>query len=453
MTTATAMYETDRFGRGMRRSLAIGVLALAVYFVGGLGDPVEFFRAYLPAYLFVVGVTLGSMALLMIYHLTGGAWGYLIRRILEASMRTMPLVAVMFTPIAYGIHYLYPFAQPETVAANTQLQHETFYLTPQLFWLRAAGYFAAWLIIASFLSAWSFRQDDSASPRLAWKCRQLSGPGAVVYGITLHFAAVDWAMSIMPAFHSSIWGPLFALGQLLSALAFALIVLACVVARQRAQVVAGPVFPSSPAAISSDGSPARTATVPTLSELVSRQALGDMGSLLLTFVIAWAYMAWFQFMLIWIANLPQDIIYYLPRSTPAWQSVTWAIVLLHFAAPFFLLLMRPVKRSIRALSAVAALLLAMQLLYVYFQITPSFYAALSADAQPGLVDGVGQLLRAHWMNFAAPIALGGIWLALFLWLLGSRPLIVLRDPHQAAAVRLLRLDEEEAAREKEVDHE
>ncbi len=184
-----------------------------------------------------------------------------------------------------------------------------------------------------------------------------------------------------------------------------------------------------------------------------RQALGDLGSLLLTFVIAWAYMAWFQFMLIWIANLPQDIIYYLPRSGPAWLGVMWAIVVLHFAVPFFLLLVRPVKRNIRRLSAVAALLLAMQLIYVYYQISPSFYPALSTGGQPELAAGAGGFIGAHWMNFVAPIALGGIWLALFLRLLGSRPLIVFGDPQRAAAVRLRHLDEEEDAREKEVVHE
>ncbi len=227
MTTIDSTNGSDRAGRVMWISLLAGALALAVCIAGGIGDPGEFFRAYLPAYLFVLGLVLGSMALLMIYHLTGGAWGYVVRRILEASMRTMPLVAVMFAPIACGIGNLYPFAQPETVAANAQLQHQTFYLTPQLFWLRTAGYFIAWMIIAFLLSAWSLRQDESNDWRLAWKCQQLSGPAAVIYGITLHFAAVDWAMSIMPAFHSTIWGPLFALGQLLSALAFALIVLAC----------------------------------------------------------------------------------------------------------------------------------------------------------------------------------------------------------------------------------
>ena len=365
------------------------------------------------------------MVILMIYHLTGGAWGYLTRRIVEAGMRTLPLVAIMFVPIAWGIRYLYPFAQPEAVAASRQLQHQTFYLTPHYFWLRAGIYFIIWLVVAGYLSAWSRRQDEIDDPRLAWKCRQLSAFGAVAYGVTLHFAAVDWTMSLMPAFHSSIWGPLVALGQLASALAFTLIVLACLVKR------------------------------PPLAELVSPKAIGDLGTLLLTFVVAWTYMGWFQFMLIWIANLPQDIIFYLARDSRLWLTVIWVIVLLGFAAPFLLLLMRPVKRNIRRLAATAGLVLAMQLLHTYYLVTPSFGGWTSAQAHhrsPLRLVGLHcaatlrccptlrfstSLRRSPWAESGCR-TFSGCWL--------RRPLVVAGDPQRAVAIHLRDLDEEEAAR-------
>ncbi len=403
MTDAVALERTGNSGRGQWLALVVGALALAACIAGGANDPAEFFRAYLPAWLFVFGLSLGSMALLMIYQLTGGAWGFLIRRIVEAGMRTLPLVALMFLPIAFAIRYLYPFAQPEQVAANPQLQHQTFYLTPNLFWLRAACYFIVWLVIATLLSSWSRQQDEGDEPpggapaqrvglRVAWKCRQLSAAGAVIYGVTLHFAAVDWAMAIIPAFHSSIWGPLFALGQLLSALAFTLIVLACKAGR------------------------------PPLAEIVTPSVLGDLGSLLLTFLIAWAYMAFFQFMLIWIANLPTDIVYYLPRSSAYWIYIMWAVVLLGFVVPFFLLLMRPIKRNLRALASTAGLILVMQLLHVYYEITPSFPVRSSGVSRESVAvppEGgttsatVAAVLLGHWMDFLTPIALGGIWLFFF----------------------------------------
>jgi hypothetical protein len=406
----TSDASIDRTGpaRWQRRSLGIGVFALVVCAAGGFWDPGQFFRAYLAAYVFFLGIGLGSLAVLMIYHLTGGAWGLLIRRPLEAAMRTLPLLAVLFLPIALGIGYLYVWARPEAVASSAKLQYQQFYLNPQFFWIRAAAYFLVWLAIALVLGRWSRQEDESGDPRLAWKSRQLSAFGAVAYGISIHFASVDWVMSLEPVFHSTIWGPLFAFGQLLSGLAVALIVFA------------------------------READRPPVAEMVSLKAVNDLGSLLFTFLVAWAYMAWFQFMLVWIANLPVDVVWYLPRLRGAWLVVTLAIVLLHFVVPFFLLLARPVKRNPRAVARIAALILVMQLAFMYYQVMPS----LEADG-----------LAGHWMDFLTPIGVGGVWLAVFLWQLGRHPVLARHDYNRASALYLRRLDEEEAAREEAAQEE
>ena len=253
-------------------------------------------------------------------------------------------------------------------------------------------------------------QDETGSPRLAWKSRQLSAFGAVAYGISLHFAAVDWAMSLKPEFHSTIWGPLFAAGQLLSGLAFALVVLACL--RKR----------------------------PLLAEVDSLKARNDLGSLLFTMLMLWAYMAWFQFMLIWIANMQVDVIWYLPRASTPWLWVIWAIVLLHFVVPFFLLLLRPIKRNSRAVAWIAGLILFMQLVFNYYQVVPEIRELYPAS------------LRNHWMDFLVPIGIGGIWLALFMSQLQRYPLLPLHDYNRAAALHLRDLDAEEAAREEALAH-
>jgi hypothetical protein len=298
----------------------VGAVALALCVLGALFSPAQFFRAYLAAYLFYLGIALGSMVILMIYHLTGGSWGLLIRRILEAGMRTLPLLAFAFLPIAGGIRYLYLWAQPDVVAASPKLQYQQFYLAPTYFWIRAVVYFVLWIAIAFLLDSWSRKEDETGNPRLGWKSLQLSGYGLVIYGISLHFAAVDWGMSLEPVFHSTIWGPLFATGQMLSSLAFALVVLAWLVHR------------------------------PPLAEVDSLKARGDLGTLLLTLLIVWTYMAWFQFMLVWIANMPVDVIWYLSRTSSFWQCVAWAIVVFHFTVPFFLLLIRPIKRNSKAVA-------------------------------------------------------------------------------------------------------
>jgi hypothetical protein len=406
MSDASAV-DRSELVRWRKGSLQTGAIALAVCAIGACFNPAAFFRAYLPAYLFFLGIALGSMVLLMVYHLTGGSWGLLIRRALEAGMRTLPLAAVFFLPIAFGIRYLYLWAQPEVVAESPKLQYQQFYLQPTYFWIRAAVYFFLWIAMAWLLASWSRKEDQTGNPRLAWKSRQFSGYGAVVYGVSLHFAAVDWGMSLQPVFHSTIWGPLFATGQLLSALAFALVVLAWLVHR------------------------------PPLAEVVSTGARSDLASLLLSLLILWAYMAWFQFMLVWIANLPVDVIWYLPRASGPWKTVMWAIFLLHFAVPFFLLLMRPIKRSSQAVGRIAGLILLMQLVFLHYLVLPDFPTARLSEL---------------WLEVLLPVGIGGPWLAHFLWQIERYPLLPLHDYNRAAALHLRQLDAEEAAREEAVSY-
>ena len=359
--------------------------------LGAWLSPAQFFSVYLATWLFFLGIALGSMALLMAYHLTGGSWGLLIRRILEAAMQTLPLMALLFLPVAWGIGYLYPWAQPELVKASQKLQYQQFWMRPTYFWIRAAIYFALWIGVAGMLSVWSKRQDETGKPRLAWKMLKFSGFGAVVYGVTLHFATVDWGMSLQPVFHSTIWGPTFAASQMLSAMSFALIILARLIDR------------------------------PPIAEVASLKVRNDLGSLLLTLLILWAYMAWFQFMLVWIANLPVDVVWYLPRASVGWKTVMVLIFALNFVIPFFLLLLRPVKRNSAAVARIACLILLMQIVFTDYQIIPG----LSAEGVIGF--GMAVLL---------PIGMGGLWLAEFLRRLHRQPLLAVHDYNCEAALHL-----------------
>jgi hypothetical protein len=391
--------EVDRV---QRWALVVGCAALAVCAIGAVFSPDQIFAAYLAAYQFCLGIALGSLVILLIYHLTGGVWGYLIQRILEAATRTLPLLAALFLPIACGLSYLYLWARPAEVALHKDLQHKQIYLNAPFFWARAVLYFVLWIAIASLLSYWSRRQDEEGSNGWARRQEQLSGPGLVIFGITITFAAVDWLMSLQAGFHSTIYGPLVVTGQVLSGQAVALLVLAWLA-------------PGSPSA-----------------GALSFEALNDLGNLLFTFLSIWAYMVWFQFMLIWIANLPYEVIWYLPRSRGGWQWVAWALLVFHFIIPFFLLLLRDVKQHLPTLARTAALLLFMQLVYVYYLVMPSFPA---------------RALSQHWMDFLTPFAVGGIWLAAFLHELKRRPLLPRRLEATAEAARLRGLDAEATARE------
>ncbi|HEX5269327.1 MAG TPA: hypothetical protein VFW33_02515 [Gemmataceae bacterium] len=407
MSTLPAAERTDT-GRLILGSLAAGVVALAVCVIGAFFDPEQFFRAYLSSYLFYQGIGLGCLAILMIYYCTGGAWGFLIRRPLEAGTRTLPLLALLIIPIGAGLRYLFVWARPEEVAADKNLQWKQIYLNVPFWWGRAVLFFVVFLVLTWLLNAWSRRQEQTGDGRYAWRLTNLSGPGLVAFGVCMHFAAVDWLMSLQTAFKSSIIGPLLVSGQLATALATVIIVVAWLSPR------------------------------PPLGDVVSLKALNDLGNLLLAFLVIWAYMSFFQFMLIWIANLPHEIIWYIDRSQGGWQWVITAVAIFHFGVPFFLLLQRAVKQTPVALAAVCGLVLFMHQVFLDWQVFPAFLHANS--------------LAHHWMDFLMPVGLGGLWLAYYLWQLRGRPLVPRHDENRPHALLLRREDLEEAEREAVMTH-
>jgi hypothetical protein len=272
--TGTAWHEP--LARVQRVALMAGVVGLVLCIGGLLLDAQRFYAAYLVAFLFWFGISLGSLVWVMIYHLTGGNWGLVTRRLLEASGRLTPLAVLFFLPLLPGLDDLYVWAQPETVQADELLQHKQPYLNPPFFLGRTVVYFAVWALLAWQLHRWSQQQDRSQDPALVDRLRRLSGPGLAVYGLTITFAAVDWVMSLDPHWFSSIFGVLVAASEALSALAFAIIVLAWL------------------------------AAYPPLSTVVTRQHFGDLGNLLLAAVLFWAYIAFAQFVIIWSGNLPEE---------------------------------------------------------------------------------------------------------------------------------------------------
>jgi hypothetical protein len=391
----------DRLRRWQRQAVIAGLVALVLAGIGAIFWPAAFFRAYLVAYLYWLGIALGCFVVVMIYHLTGGAWGFLVRRPLEAGMRTLPLLAVLFLPVAAGVRELFLWARTEEIQSAEE-QNRSIYLNVPFFWARAAVCLAIWLVFSWLLTRWSRHQEESADPAPVRKLVLWSGPALVLYGITTMFASVDWVMSLQSAFHSTIIGPLVASGQMLTGFAWVLIVFACLVHR------------------------------PPLSERVSPDAVADLGNLLFTFLIIWAYMGYFQFMLIWIANLPVDVIWYLPRTSGGWYWLVWLLFLFHFSLPFFLLLFKDVTRSPRALAWISALLLTTHLLYVEVMVLPVF-------PDLGLVDVA--------INILAPIGVGGLWVALYLRNLAAWPILAAHDGNEAAALELREYDAEKAVRE------
>ncbi len=375
--------------RLQRRALIVGVVGLALCLLGAPANPQQFFQSYLQAFLFWIGISLGCLAIVMMHHLVGGTWGIPVRRLLEAGTRTLPLMAVLFVPVLVGLRSLYVWARPQEVAADPLLQQKSLYLNVPSFWIRAIVYFAIWIIVAHFLSKWSLEQDRTADRTLTRRLRMLSGPGIVLYGLTVTFSAIDWAMSLEPEWHSTIYGMIFMAGQGLQAIAFAIIV-SYILARQ------GP-----------------------LADVALPPRFHDLGNLTFTFLMLWTYMAFSQYLIIWAENLTDEVPWYLHRIHGGWQGIALAMIVLQFGLPFMLLLSRVIKRSARVLSLVAALILCMQLVDFFWLVAPTFHPSV---------------LSLHWMDVVAPIGIGGIWIAVFIRQLQGKSLVPLHDPRLEGAV-------------------
>lgn len=375
--------SVDQF---QRRALMVGGVAVAVCIIGAIFNLEQFLRSYLVAYVFWLGITLGCLAILMLQHMSGGAWGLVIRRLLESATRTFPLLALLFLPIALGVRSLYIWALPPADASDAlkhALEHKALYLNVPFFLSRAVFYFAVWNLMSYFLNKWSLEQDRTGHRPLTTKLQSLSGPGLVLYGLTVTFASVDWLMSLEPQWFSTMYGMLIMAGQALSAMAF---IIAVVVALSQYKP---------------------------LSEVVKPRHLHDLGKLMLAFLMIWAYFGFSQFLIIWSGNLPEEIPWYVRRLQSSWKWMGLALVVLQFGLPFVLLLSRDLKRNSRTLVTVAIAVIVMRLVDLIWLTGPEFHEGA---------------LRIHWMDVLMPIGLGGLWLAYFAHQLKARPLLPIGDP-------------------------
>ena len=386
MTSSYSTLPTAEIKRVQTVSLWVGIVASALCLAGAYWNAPQFFHSYLLAFLFWLGLALGCLALAMLHYLTPGAWGIVIRRPLESGFKTLPLMALLFIPLIFGLRLIYGWANGAALPRE-QLR----YLNLPFFALRGAVYFAIWIVLAHFLASWSRQQDETSSPSLLQKARMLSGPGLVIYGLTASFAAVDWLMSLEPRWYSSIFGLLVVGGQTLSAMSF---------------VISAVVL---------------LAAYPPLADVLQPRHLHDLGNLLLTFLMLWAYLAFSQLLLIWSGNLPEEIPWYLDRWSGGWQWVGVVLIVFHFFVPFFLLLSRELKRNAKALATLAMFVLAMRTVDLFWLTAPEFSASH---------------FRVHWMDIAAPIGMGGLWITFFVWQLKRHPLLPIGDPQLSDALAL-----------------
>jgi len=383
------------------RALVIGAGALLLCAVGFFLNRDQFFRAWLIGYMLWLGVALGSMGLMMIHHLSGGAWGMVVRRVWEASSRTLPLLTVLFIPVALGLNRLYPWTHAELMQTNEILRHKSVYLNPTFFLARAAVYFIGWNLIAWRMTALS-RAQDAGNIAATRSMQRLSGGGLVFLALSITFVGVDWFMSLNPDFYSTMFGFLFLNYLGLAGLAFTIIM---------ATYLRG--------------------TEP-MAELFRPSHFADYGKLTLAFVMMWAYFQFSQYLLVYAANLQEEIPYVLTRIDGGWQYLAIFLVIFQFAVPFALLLSRPLKRSPERLVKVAVFLLIIRFIDTFMYVTPEFS---TAGANRWFVPGEHQsVFFVNWLDVVTPIAIGGLWFWMFFTQLRQRPLLPIGDPYLPAAL-------------------
>ena len=382
----------ESVSRLQTRAFGVGVVALLLATVGATRSPGAFYQSYLMSFLLVLGLTLGSLGLVMLQHLTAGHWGVIIRRPLESATRTLPLIVILFVPIAlFGMKYLYgEWLDPKMLLKAPLSQFQQSYLTRGGYLARAVIYFAVWLTLMFVFNIWSKQQDANQTDRgLRRRFKMLAGPGIILYVFGMSFASIDWVMSLSPHWASTIYGFIFVGGQLISSLSF---VIAVVVLLSRFEPYAS---------------------------ILQPRHLHDLGKLLLAFVMLWAYFDFSQLLIIWSGNLPEEISFYRTRLYGQWGLVAVIVVVFHFFVPFFLLLSQDLKRNAKILPRIAAWLIFMRLVDLFWMTRPEF----SASAVP------------TWLDLVLPVALGGLWLGFFAFNLKQCPLLPLGDPDLAEAIR------------------
>jgi len=387
MDTHAVTTDVPALARLQRWGLIAGFWGLLAGILGAFFNVDQFLRSWLIGFLFCLGLTMGSLALLMLQYMSGGQYGLMARRVCEAASRNLPFVALLFIPLLFGLPRIYPWADPVVAGADHIVQMKKLYLNVPFFIARAVLFFALWAVASWLLNAWSDAQDRgelAVHPADTVRFRIISAPGLLIYVVTMTFASVDWIMSLDPHWYSTIFGFLLVAGQGLGAFALVIAVLAML----------------------RDVEPLATYLRPSPHFL-------DLGKLLLAFVMLWAYFSFSQLLIIWSGNLPEEIPYYYVRFRGGWQYVSLVILLGHFALPFVLLLSRNLKRRPHLLAQVALWILLMRVIDLIWVVEPMF----KHEGFP-----------LHWMDVALPVGLTGVWVFLFARNLQSRPLLPLNDP-------------------------
>ena len=381
---AETYHLPERLERMQRLSLLVGGAGLAVGILGGFFSGKVFFNGWLFAWYFWLSISLGGLGMVMLHHLTGGDWGLAIRRECEAAALVTPIMFVLFLPMMLGTYYLFPWGNHDWVQSDPILRAQHIYFNGLWFFLRNVCYFACWSVLAAMLASETMQFERTIDYRVVRKMRNLSAGGMVLFFVTVTLASYDWFMSREAHFYSTIIGLMVACGMGLSAMAFVTALLA--VLDDESEML----------------------------HFLTPPRLNDIGNLILTLVILWAYMSFAQLLIIWIGNIRTETPWYVHRGLGAdpngWRWIGLFLAFCGFLIPFLLLLSRDLKRHLPFLTAIAIGVLFVRAIDVLWLVAPS--------APPYV--GTGHVV---WLAIPLFFGIGGIWFWVFVYMLRRRPLL------------------------------
>ena len=390
MTADTRTAQSTGIGRFQTPSLIAGILGLVLSAVGFFVNREEFFRSYLPSYLFWFSIVAGALAVLMLQYMTGGEWGLMIRRPLGAAARTMWLMLIFFLPVLAGMKFLYPWTNEQLMHEDAVLQLKAGYLNTPRFIGMTIFYFVCWIVWAWAIRYYSLKFYEDRAPETDLARRRWAGLGLPMIVLTLTFASIDWMMSTEPKWNSSMYGITFVVGCALSAFAFVTFFLT------------------------------RLASTEAMTGILKPSHLRDLGNLMLAFVMFYAYTSFSEFLLIWYANIKEEIPHYIVRQHGAWGFMAIMLVLFHFFLPFFLLLMRPIKDRPNTIAVVAVIIIVMRYVAIYWLLAPTWY---------------GEHFHYSWISLASLVGIGGVWMFAFIQQLKGQTIIPIHETWVEEAIR------------------
>lgn len=376
-------------GRVLRLSALIAVLGLAASLgLGAAAGSARFYQAYLVNFAFFLSLSLGALFFVLIQHVTGATWSVVVRRLAETLAANLPWLGLLAIPVLLGMRQLYPWSDPVHAAHDPLLAAKAPYLNPGFFIVRLAIYFLVWTWLSLYYYRRSCAQDATGDLAHTHGMQRLSGPGLVLFALTVSFASFDLLMSLNPHWFSTIFGVVIFAGSMMSC--YATLALTGLWLTKNGE----------------------------LTHTITTANLHDAGKMMFGFTVFWAYVSFSQYYLIWYGNIPEETAWYYRRLQDGWQSIGLLLILGHFIVPFWVLMSRHVKRNRTMLGIGAGWMLLMHFVDLYFMVMPTLHHGL----------------HPHWADLTAVLGIGGLYIAFFARRLASAPVVAHRDPQLVASM-------------------